>query len=159
MSPPFSTKVDTPNLNTGPSMLVWTYHLSTLICVTSTTVVTRLSVTTLPKIKHRRIYLFCSVYHNVQWNRRRLYETKNSGISALLNGNADLSWRDRSITRQFFLVFGLIGCSKFLFYSDRISEVTRRYPGKPDEDIKEELDCTFNAERLIKTSRSKPFKN
>jgi hypothetical protein len=66
MSPLFNTKVDTPNLNTGPSMLVWTYHSSTHIFVTSTTVVTRHSVSTLPKIKHRRIYLLCSVYHNVQ---------------------------------------------------------------------------------------------
>jgi hypothetical protein len=133
MSPPFLTKVDIPNLYTGSSMLVWTYHLSTRTSVNQYySSNTRHSVNTLSKIIHRRIYLLCRGQHNVQWNTRRLYETENSGISALLKGYADLSWRDRSIKRQFFLGFGLIGCSKFLFYSVRTSEVTRRYPGNPE---------------------------
>jgi len=133
MSPLFITKVDIPNLYTGPSMLVWTKHLSTRISVNQYyNSNTRHSVNTLSKITNRRIYLLCRGHHNVQWNTRRLYETENSGISALLKGNADLSWMDRSITRQLLLGFWLIGCSKFLFYSARTSEVRRRYPGKPE---------------------------
>jgi hypothetical protein len=37
-----------------------------------------------------------------------------------------------SINTQLLLEFGLTGCSEFLFPCVRISEVTRRYPGKPD---------------------------
>ena len=59
MSPLFLTKVDTPTLYTGPSMFVWTYHLPT-----------RISVNTLSKITHRRIYLLCRGHHNVQYNTR-----------------------------------------------------------------------------------------
>lgn len=133
MSPVFLTKVDTPNLYPGPSTLVWSYHLSTRISVNQyCSSNTQHSVNTLSKITHRRIYLLCRGHHNAQWSTRRLHDTENTGISALLKGYADLSSRDRSITRQLFLGFGLIGRSKFLFYSVRTSDVTRRYPGKPE---------------------------
>jgi hypothetical protein len=67
MSPLFLTKVDTPNLYTGPSMFLWTYHLSTRINVNQYySSNTQHSVNTLSKIIYRRIYLLCRGYHNVQ---------------------------------------------------------------------------------------------
>jgi len=66
MSPLFLTKVDTPNLYTGPSMLVRTYHLSTRISVNQyCSSNARRSVNTLSKITHRRIYLLI-MYSEIQ---------------------------------------------------------------------------------------------